>query len=165
MSTSKAKMLTIDRLPVDCLLVLFHFLSTSDLVNVSMTCTKFYNLLVCARGVFRLLDFRCFDRRTIHIPCERRMDQYHQHEVPKPQILRENKEFWTTEGNVKIRKTGPILYQCQWWRSWGIHNKRIEWYKHRLLWSPDSPPIIKGLFDREAQFNDGRTSCTWQGCK
>lgn len=70
MSTSKAKMLTIDRLPVDCLLVLFHFLSTSDLVNVSMTCTKFYNLLVCARSVFRLLDFRCFDRRTIHIPCE-----------------------------------------------------------------------------------------------
>ena len=95
----------------------------------------------------------------------RRMDQYHPHEVPKPQILRENKEFWTAEGNVKIRKTGPILYQCQWWRSWRIHNERIEWYKHRLLWSPDSPLIIKGLFDREAQFNDGRTSCTWQGCK
>ena len=70
MSTSKAKMLTIDRSPVDCLLVLFHFLSTSDLVNVSMTYTKFYNLLVCARSVFRLLDFRCFNRRTIHIPCE-----------------------------------------------------------------------------------------------
>ena len=63
-------MLTIDRLPVDCLLVLFHFLSTSDLVNVSMTCTKLYNLLVCARSVFRLLDLRCFDRRMTHIPCE-----------------------------------------------------------------------------------------------
>ena len=70
MSTSKGKMLTIDCLPVDCLLLLLHFLSTPDLVNVLITCTKFYNLLVCARSVFRRLDFRCFDRRTIHIPCE-----------------------------------------------------------------------------------------------
>jgi len=163
MSTAKAKMLTIDCLPVDCLLLLFHFLSTSDLVNVSMTCTKFYNLLVCARSVFRLLPM--LQQENDPHSLQRGMDQYHPREVPKPQILRENKEFWTAEENVKIRKTGPILYQCQWWRSRWIHNERTEWYKHRLLWSPDSPPIIKGLFDCKAQFNDGRTSCTWQGCK
>ena len=63
-------MSTIDRLPADCLLVLFHYLSTSDLVNVSMTCKKIYDLLVSARRIFRLLDFRCFERKMIHIPCE-----------------------------------------------------------------------------------------------
>ena len=61
-------MSTIDRLPHVCLLALFNILSTSDLVNVSLTCRTFYKILVSTKRPFTLLDFRCFERRMTYIP-------------------------------------------------------------------------------------------------
>ena len=61
-------MSTIDRLPHVCLLALFNILSTSDLVNVSLTCRTFYKILVSTKRPFTLLDFRCFERRMTYMP-------------------------------------------------------------------------------------------------
>lgn len=60
----------IDRLPDICLLVVFNYLSSSELVNVSLTCRKFYNLLHFSSCLFNLLDFRCFERTMTSIPTE-----------------------------------------------------------------------------------------------
>lgn len=58
----------IDHLPDTCLFVIFNYLLPSELVNVSLTCRKFYNFLQFARSVFNLLDFRCFEEKMTSIP-------------------------------------------------------------------------------------------------
>lgn len=55
-------------LPDTCLLVVFNYLSTPELVNVSLTCRKFYNFLQSTRSVFNLLDFRCLEGKMTSIP-------------------------------------------------------------------------------------------------
>lgn len=57
-------------LPDACLLAVFNFLQTSDLVKVSLTCRKLYNFYESARGVYKLLDFRYVGKKMAFIPFE-----------------------------------------------------------------------------------------------
>ena len=61
-------MCILERLPDTCLLAVFNFLQTSDLINVSLTCRKLYHFLYSTRSTFKVLDFRCFEEKMTAIP-------------------------------------------------------------------------------------------------